>query len=988
MDVGKLFGSLLLSAQSWTAGIDVAIQSVDRLASAAVAAGAAVAVGLGAAVSVGLDIASGAQQAQVALEVMTKSADTANELLSELRTMAASTPFETRDLVAGAQGLMAMGFAAEETIPVLWALGDAAASSPKGMTAALPLLIRAFGQIRTKGKVSMEELNQLGENGVAAIDMLAKSMGVTTAEAMKRVASGAVDAGTGLAALMEGIQNQSGGMMARQSKTLQGVLSTLRDDVGNTLGDLAAPLRDALTAAIPEISGVGKTMLTGLEPVFRLMAEGVRVVGGLVAAFSTLPAPVQQFSALAVVGAGAAAGALGAVTLAALAIVPAVLAAAAAVSTLDMAMLPIVAAIGAVGAAAALMGATTTAAIVAVAAEWAALYSIWQNDVGGVRSLFSALWLVVEAGIGILGAIQKAWGGLATYWLRQLGLMQTQTSGAAKGMGEALMEAIQTAVSAGAGLLERLRVAVVDMAIGAVAALQKMVAVLAMIPGLESKAAEAQGKLLQATIDLAAARGKQIDLSGVNIDISGTLKGLLPEAATEAWDKFMAGTRGATAQLVDYSGALDHLLGQGESAAKGGKETKEEKALRVALERMAEDLQRADRAITEGGGAFRSTLAGIGVEMQTALWKEANNIGSAIGAGAAQAAEDIRAAARAKFLSVVEGIGGIFVEAAGNLGQTIQAAVQGASTGGAAGAAVAAIGSMLSQNAAFQNLIASLNTQFSAIVTALNPLVQGIGMILVPVMQLVAVLVGALVPVFRIVGQVFGMLAPALAMLGGVLQAVAMIISVAVSILEPVMPLLELAFRALFNIFKVVALIVMGIALALGAAWNGILEVIARVISGLSNALGGIEALDKMAASLRDQKVDTEGMVDAMAELAATTYDQAYASALAGAQTAMLGDAAAEAAASLMNVPTGYKVALTRFQQMSPESAGNAAMQRSGNGSGATTYIASLTITAVDPSQIIAEIDRRTAQQAWRLTGVSLAQQTPRWAGSGGGGGA
>ena len=94
--------------------------------------------------------------------------------------------------------------------------------------------------------------------GFSAVDAIAQQLGVTTAEAMDMISAGAIDATTGVNALLVGMQKFPGaaGAMEKQSQTLLGVFSTFKDTVGQALAD-------AFTPVIPAI----KDALTGLTPV-------------------------------------------------------------------------------------------------------------------------------------------------------------------------------------------------------------------------------------------------------------------------------------------------------------------------------------------------------------------------------------------------------------------------------------------------------------------------------------------------------------------------------------------------------------------------------------------------------------------------------------------------------------------------------------------------------------------------------------------------
>ena len=88
-------------------------------------------------------------------------------MLSDLQDFAQVTPFDLESVTNGSRRLLAMGFSAEQIIPVMTAVGDAAAGL--GMQAeGIDRITLAMGQMAAKGKVSAEEIRQLAEAGIPA----------------------------------------------------------------------------------------------------------------------------------------------------------------------------------------------------------------------------------------------------------------------------------------------------------------------------------------------------------------------------------------------------------------------------------------------------------------------------------------------------------------------------------------------------------------------------------------------------------------------------------------------------------------------------------------------------------------------------------------------------------------------------------------------------------------------------------------------------
>ncbi len=210
----------------------------------AAATGAVIAaVGAVAAVLVGQGIAmnAAAEQTQAAFTTLLGSADKAQSFLDNLRDFAASTPFEFPELADSAKKLLAMGFAADDIIPMMTSIGDAVGALG-GRQPEIDRVTMALGQMRAKGKVSAEEMMQLAELGIPAWQMLADSMGLSTAEVMKLAEQGKITADTAIPALIGGMNQAFGGAMQAQATTFNGLMSTLTDNANMALMAFTGPL--------------------------------------------------------------------------------------------------------------------------------------------------------------------------------------------------------------------------------------------------------------------------------------------------------------------------------------------------------------------------------------------------------------------------------------------------------------------------------------------------------------------------------------------------------------------------------------------------------------------------------------------------------------------------------------------------------------------------------------------------------------------------
>lgn len=203
------------------------------------------------------------EQSLTSFEVLLQSADKADVMMQKLEKMGASTPFELSDLTAATEQLLAYGTAESDIETRLQQLGDLS----KGNAEKFESMTNAYGRMLAKGKVSLEELNMFTEAGVPILEELQTQYGVTGEEMFKMISDGKVGVEE-INSAMKSMTSEGGqffGMMEKQSQTLEGMLSTMSDNVtrfGRLVGEetfefLKTELDD-LIATINEMSESGE----------------------------------------------------------------------------------------------------------------------------------------------------------------------------------------------------------------------------------------------------------------------------------------------------------------------------------------------------------------------------------------------------------------------------------------------------------------------------------------------------------------------------------------------------------------------------------------------------------------------------------------------------------------------------------------------------------------------------------------------------------
>lgn len=174
------------------------------------------------------------EQNRVAFTTLLKSAEKAKRFLTAMEKFAATTPFELPGVLAASKRLLAFGFSAEQVLPILRAVGDSAAALGLGEEG-IQRMTLAIGQMQAKGKIQAQEMLQLAEAGVPAWELLAKAIGVDIPTAMKMAEQGQISAAQGIQAIVAGMNTKFSGMMEAQAQTINGIMSNIRDSVGQTM---------------------------------------------------------------------------------------------------------------------------------------------------------------------------------------------------------------------------------------------------------------------------------------------------------------------------------------------------------------------------------------------------------------------------------------------------------------------------------------------------------------------------------------------------------------------------------------------------------------------------------------------------------------------------------------------------------------------------------------------------------------------------------
>ena len=214
-------------------------------------------------------------------KVMLGSEEAAATKLSEIRKMAASTPFSLDDLTSGTQTLLQFGIAADDTTGVLQRLGDISL----GNAEKLQTLTRAYGKMSSAQKVTLENVNMMIDAGFNPLNQICDATGESMSDLYKRISDGKVSFSE-LEAAVEAATSQGGQFyngMLEASQTFSGRMSTLKDNVSALTGELTSGLFAALGELVVKLNEVVVSFLDSDEKMAQLK-ETIGIATAVVAA--------------------------------------------------------------------------------------------------------------------------------------------------------------------------------------------------------------------------------------------------------------------------------------------------------------------------------------------------------------------------------------------------------------------------------------------------------------------------------------------------------------------------------------------------------------------------------------------------------------------------------------------------------------------------------------------------------------------------------
>lgn len=400
-------------------------------------------VGLaGGLIKTGVEFKAFKQEAQAAFSVLLGSKDLADQFMDDVLQFARTTPFAFPDLLDGTRKMVAFGMEADTSLVVIDAIANAVAAMGGGAVE-IDQLSDVFAKITSNGRLTMSEINRLGDQGINALKILANQYGVTVEEMSKMVSAGAVDGETAIQFLVDGIMNGTEGV-AGSTVAMAGSLEKIKGTWKGTMDSLKGAWRNAADAIISDelFAKIGDSVWKLIDIINKLpelvgplVANITDVLMGLVDGISNMvdwffnldPATQQmivQFIAL-LVAAGPLLMIIGQVGLGVAALI----------SVFGFLLSPVGLIIAGIVALVAIFvylwntNETLRNGLIAIwegikgaaLAIWGALQAFWEEHGEAIKAMFQAAWDLVSTYLsiiwGVISAVAMAvFGALQAFW--------------------------------------------------------------------------------------------------------------------------------------------------------------------------------------------------------------------------------------------------------------------------------------------------------------------------------------------------------------------------------------------------------------------------------------------------------------------------------------------------------------------------------------------------------------------------------------------
>ena len=266
-DLNKSLGRVQRNLRGMTSNIKQLGQDMTRSLSLPLAAVGAAAV----------KSAADLETLETSFVSLTGGVEEAGKMMQQLTAFTAKTPFQLDAVAKSARQLIASGTDIADVNTQLQFLGDIAATSGSSIDE----IAAIFAKVNAKGKVELENLNQLADRGIKIFELLSEATGLPA----DKLGAGAVSVEE-FNKVLQSMAGEGGfaeGAMLRLSQTVSGKFSTALDNAKFAAASLGEQLLPFASKAL--------TAFTNLAQKFTELDDSTKRIGIAIAAFAASLGP-------------------------------------------------------------------------------------------------------------------------------------------------------------------------------------------------------------------------------------------------------------------------------------------------------------------------------------------------------------------------------------------------------------------------------------------------------------------------------------------------------------------------------------------------------------------------------------------------------------------------------------------------------------------------------------------------------------------------
>ena len=221
----------------------------------------------------GKTLAAKRETTKISFSTLLGGEDQADRFLADVLNTANTTPFLYDDLVGISKTMLSFGTAVEDVIPTLTTVGDAGAALGLS-TGDIGTVATYLGRMKSSNKASLEYLNPLMERGFSVFQWLADAKGTSVGGAYDMISKGQISGTEAVSVILQKFEALYAGQMDKQSKTTEGLESTLQGLQENIQAAMGQGYNTVRSEGMDrEITAYGGELGKALETANRIAGE-------------------------------------------------------------------------------------------------------------------------------------------------------------------------------------------------------------------------------------------------------------------------------------------------------------------------------------------------------------------------------------------------------------------------------------------------------------------------------------------------------------------------------------------------------------------------------------------------------------------------------------------------------------------------------------------------------------------------------------------